>query len=93
MDHMLKWEVLSIGSPPRNWCAALYKMSNQNASVNDVRTILADSGSNDKTVCDGSGRGYFTEDPDSNREPLLYLFDSIKLLVDKFPYDNAIVPR
>ena len=66
-------------------------MSNQNASVNDVRAILANSGSNDKTVCDGSGRGYFTEDADSNPEPLLYLFDAIKLLVDRISYGNATV--
>ena len=57
-------------------------MLNQNASVNDVRTILADSGLNDKTVCDGSGRGYFTEDADSSHEPLLYLFDAISRFID-----------
>jgi hypothetical protein len=66
-------------------------MLNQNASVNDVRTILADSGSNNKTVCDGSGRGYFTEDADSNPEPLLYLFDAIRPIIDNFSYNNATV--
>jgi subtilisin family serine protease len=81
----------SIAAPHVTGAAALYKMSNQNASVNDARTILADSGSNDKTVCDGSGRGYFTEDADSNPEPLLYLFDAIKLLVDRISYGNATV--
>jgi subtilisin family serine protease len=83
----------SIAAPHVTGAAALYKMSNQNASVNDVRTILRDSGSNNKTVCDGSGRGYFTDDPDPDRKPMLYLFDAIKLLADKFSYDNVIVPR
>ena len=70
----------SIAAPHVSGAVALYKMLNQNASVNDVRTILADSGSNKSTVCDGSGRGYFTEDTDSNPEPLLYLFDAISAI-------------
>ena len=80
-------------APHVTGAAALYKMSNLNASVNDVRTFLKDSGSNNTTVCDGSGRGYFTDDPDPDREPLLYLIDAIKLLSDKFSHDNTIVPQ
>jgi subtilisin len=53
--------------------AALYKgMADPSASPSAVKSALQNQGSKPSTVCDGNGHGYFTDDPDSYHEPLLY---------------------
>jgi subtilisin family serine protease len=53
--------------------AALYKGTvNPSASPSTVKSALLNQGSKISTVCDGNGHGYFTGDPDSYHEPLLY---------------------
>jgi hypothetical protein len=53
--------------------AALYKGTvNPSASPSAVKSALLNQGSKISTVCDGNGHGYFTGDPDSYHEPLLY---------------------
>jgi subtilisin len=74
----------STAAPHVTGAIALYKMLDPNMSLNDIRRILSDTASTKKTVCNGFGRGYFTEDFDTNAEPLLYLFDTIKPLMNKF---------
>jgi len=69
----------SAASPHVAGAAALYKSIFPAASPADVRSSLMSSGSVSSTVCDGKGHGYlqpFTGDPgdpDSIREPLLYV--------------------
>jgi subtilisin len=56
--------------------AALYKgTADPSASPSAVKSALINQGSNISTVCDGNGHGYFTGDPDSYHEPLLYARD------------------
>jgi subtilisin family serine protease len=53
--------------------AALYKgTEDPSASPSAVKSALLNQGSKISTVCDGNGHGYFTGDPDSYHEPLLY---------------------
>jgi len=53
--------------------AALYKGTvDPSASPSAVKSALLNQGSKISTVCDGNGHGYFTGDPDSYHEPLLY---------------------
>ncbi|CAN5743149.1 hypothetical protein BH23THE1_BH23THE1_26550 [soil metagenome] len=62
----------STASPHVAGAAALYESSHPGASPSEVRNALLSKGSTPKTICDGNGRGYFTSDKDSYREPLLY---------------------
>jgi subtilisin family serine protease len=53
--------------------AALYKgTEDPSASPSTVKSALLNQGSKISTVCDSNGHGYFTGDPDSCHEPLLY---------------------
>ncbi|MDN5846257.1 MAG: S8 family serine peptidase [Candidatus Nitrosocosmicus sp.] len=62
----------SMASPHVAGAAALYEASHPGASPSEVRNALLSNGSTSST-CDGKGRGYFTSDKDSYREPLLYV--------------------
>ncbi len=63
----------SMASPHVAGAAALYEASHPGASPSEVRNALLSNGSTSSTTCDGKGRGYFTSDRDSYREPLLYV--------------------
>lgn len=63
----------SMASPHVAGAAALYEASHPGASPSEVRNALLSNGSTSSTTCDGNGRGYFTSDKDSYREPLLYV--------------------
>jgi len=52
---------------------ALYKSEHPDASPSDILNAIKKLGSNQNTKCDGNGHGYFSEDPDDNAEPLLYV--------------------
>ncbi|MGA9845692.1 MAG: S8 family serine peptidase [Nitrososphaeraceae archaeon] len=69
----------SIAAPFVTGAAALYKSLNPHTSLLDIRDALTRSGSSLKTICDGSGRGYFKDDPDQNPEPLLDLGNLLKM--------------
>ena len=63
----------SMAAPHVAGAAALYKGTvNPSASPLTVKNALQSQGSKISTVCDGNGHGYFTGDPDSYHEPLLY---------------------
>jgi subtilisin len=64
----------SMAAPHAAGAAALYKGTvNLSASSSSVKNALQSQGSKMSTVCDGNGHGYFTGDPDSYHEPLLYV--------------------
>ena len=63
----------------------LYKSEHPGASPSEVRNALINSGSTPSTVCDGKGHGYFTGDPDSIREPLLYVGNPTNTVTDATP--------
>ena len=63
----------SMASPHVAGAAALYESSHPGDSPSEVRNALLSKGSTPSTTCDGNGRGYFTNDKDSYREPLLYV--------------------
>ena len=63
----------SMAAPHVAGAAALYKGTvNPSASPSSVKSALLNQGSKPSTACDGNGHGYFTGDPDSSHEPLLY---------------------
>ncbi len=62
----------SMASPHVAGAAALYEHTHPGALPTDIRNALLSQGSTSSTTCDGNGRGYFTNDRDSYREPLLY---------------------
>jgi subtilisin len=62
----------SMAAPHVAGAAALYKAFHNSASPLDIRNQLRSLGSKSSTICDGKGHGYFTNDPDSIHEPLLY---------------------
>lgn len=62
----------SMAAPHVAGAAALYEAQHPGASPAEVRNALLGKGSTPSTTCDGNGRGYFTNDRDVYREPLLY---------------------
>ena len=75
----------SASAPHVTGAAALYKSEHPGASPSEVRNALINSGSTPSTVCDGKGHGYFTGDPDSIREPLLYVGNPTNTVTDATP--------
>ena len=63
----------SMASPHVAGAAALYESKYTDISPSEVRNALLSKGSTPSMTCDGNGRGYFTGDKDSYREPLLYV--------------------
>src|SRR6476659_5652665 len=75
----------SASAPHVTGAAALYKSEHPGASPSEIRNALINSGSTPSTVCDGKGHGYFTGDPDSIREPLLYVGNPTNTVTDATP--------
>ena len=75
----------SASAPHVTGAAALYKSEHPGASPSEVRNALINSGSTPSRVCDGKGHGYFTGDPDSIREPLLYVGNPTNTVTDATP--------
>jgi subtilisin family serine protease len=63
----------SMAAPHVAGAAALYDATHPGASPSSIASSLKSTGSTPSTVCDGQGHGYFYGDPDSYREPLLYV--------------------
>jgi subtilisin len=63
----------SMATPHVAGAAALYKSLHPEASPNDVKSYLINSGTNLSDLCDGNGHGYFAGDRDNFHEPLLYI--------------------
>jgi subtilisin len=62
----------SMSAPHVSGSVALYKAHvNPSALPSEILSALKSSGSKPQTICNGTGMGYFTNDPDSYREPLL----------------------
>jgi hypothetical protein len=57
---------------------ALYKLLDPDSDVEEVRNALTSTGSTRNTVCDGQGRGYFTQDLDNSFEPLLHISNIVE---------------
>lgn len=66
----------SMASPHVAGAAGLYKSTHPGASPSNIRDALVSTGSKSGTVCDGNGHGYFTGDPDTYDESLLYIKQS-----------------
>ena len=62
----------SMASPHVAGAAALYLHSNPDASPSVVKSAILNPGSKADVSCDGNGYGYFSEDKDEYKEPLLY---------------------
>jgi subtilisin family serine protease len=62
----------SMASPSVAGAAALIKADSPKYSPEDVKKALLETGSTPLTPCEGGPQGYFTGDPDSYKEPLLY---------------------
>jgi len=62
----------SMASPSVAGAAALIKADSPKSSPEDVKKSLLETGSTPLTPCKGGPQGYFTGDPDSYKEPLLY---------------------
>ncbi len=63
----------SMAAPHVAGAAALYISQNPNASPAQVLAALKNQGSSGSNECDTKGHGYFTNDKDSYKEPLLYV--------------------
>ena len=65
----------SMAAPHVAGAAALYISTHSNVSPMGVAEALKDFGSKSGDLCNGDGRGYFSDDVDNNKEPLLYVGD------------------
>jgi subtilisin family serine protease len=68
----------SIAAPHVTGAIALYKLLDPDSDVEEVRNALTSTGSTRNTVCDGQGRGYFTQDLDNSFEPLLHISNIVE---------------
>ena len=62
----------SMAAPYVSGAAALYKAQHPYASPSEVIAAILGAGTSPDTVCDDGAHGYFTGDPDTLPEPLLY---------------------
>ena len=63
----------SMASPHVAGAIALYKASHPSATYSDIINAVKNMGTKPSTICDNNGKGYFTNDKDIYREPLLYV--------------------
>jgi subtilisin family serine protease len=74
----------SMAAPSVAGAAGLIKADSPKSSPEDVKKALLETGSTPLTPCEGGPQGYFSGDPDSYKEPLLYR----KLTSAKSPADK-----
>jgi subtilisin family serine protease len=72
-DYYMSFSGTSAATAHVTGAVALYKSEHPGASPPDILNALKNLGSKQNTQCDGNGLGYFSEDPDDNAEPLLYV--------------------
>jgi len=72
-DSYMSFSGTSAATALVTGAVALYKSEHPGASPSDILNALKNFGSKQNTQCDGNGHGYFSEDPDDNAEPLLYV--------------------
>jgi subtilisin family serine protease len=72
-DSYMSFSGTSAATAHVTGAVALYKSEHPGASPSDILNELKNLGSKQNTQCDGNGHGYFSEDPDDNAEPLLYV--------------------
>jgi subtilisin len=63
----------SMAAPHVTGYAALYKSGHPLALPPEIKIALINSASLPSTLCDGKSRGYFSNDKDGFKEPLLYI--------------------
>ena len=62
----------SMAAPSVSAAAALIKENSTDFSPKQVKDSILNSGSTPLTPCEGGPQGYFTGDPDTFKEPLLF---------------------
>jgi subtilisin family serine protease len=63
----------SMAAPHVAGAAALYISSHPDASPQDVKNYLINTGTKSSDLCNDNGHGYFAGDRDNSHEPLLYI--------------------
>ncbi|HTH22080.1 MAG TPA: S8 family serine peptidase, partial [Nitrososphaeraceae archaeon] len=62
----------SMAAPSVTAAAALLKANSTDITPKEIKQAIVEAGSNASTPCEGGPQGYFTGDPDSYKEPLLF---------------------
>jgi subtilisin family serine protease len=62
----------SMASPSVAAAAALLKANSTDMTPKEIKDNLLNTGSTPLTPCQGGPQGYFSGDPDSQKEPLLF---------------------
>ena len=62
----------SMASPSVAAAAALIKANSTDITPKEIKDTLLDTGSTPLTPCQGGPQGYFSGDPDNQKEPLLF---------------------
>ena len=62
----------SMAAPSVTAAAALLKANSTNITPEEIKSMIVEGGSTPTTQCEGGPQGYFSGDPDNNREPLLF---------------------
>ena len=62
----------SMASPSVAAAAALLKANSTDMTPKEIKDNLVNTGSTPLTPCQGGPQGYFSGDPDSVKEPLLF---------------------
>ena len=62
----------SMAAPSVAAAAALIKANSTDITPKEIKEAILDAGSNPATPCAGGPQGYFSGDPDSYKEPLLF---------------------
>jgi subtilisin len=63
----------SMAAPHVTGHAALYKADNPLATPSEVKSALLQAAASSTTPCDGGNYGYFIDDVDNFKEPLLFI--------------------
>ena len=61
-----------MAAPSVAAAAALMKANSTSTTPQEIKEAIVNSGSTPTTTCEGGPQGYFSGDPDTFKEPLLF---------------------